>query len=229
MIASVHLADVGWRSTFGMLRRHPRPESVAGLRGAEMAIAAPLSGSPLPSLDLGRVALIAFWDDDDAVDRFLSRHPIAERLAGGWHARLEPLRAFGSWPGLPADLPRNRTVEHDGPAAVITLGRLRLSQAVRFLRASNKAETGVLDAPGLTWATGLARPPVVATCSLWESWHDLSNYAYGDSARPHPSAITADRAKPFHHQSAFIRFRPYESRGHLAGRNPLAETWMAPA
>jgi hypothetical protein len=41
--------------------------------------------------------------------------------------------------------------------------------------------------------------------------------------------IATDRAKPFHHQSAFIRFRPYGSEGKLDGRNPLAEEWMATA
>ena len=45
----------------------------------------------------------------------------------------------------------------------------------------------------------------------------------------HPAAIAADKANGFHHESAFIRFRPYGSEGKLVGRNPLAETWMATA
>ncbi|TMK88517.1 MAG: hypothetical protein E6G57_06445 [Actinobacteria bacterium] len=153
---------------------------------------------------------------------------MASALAGGWHVRLEPLRAWGSWPGLPDDLPRRRDVDHDGPAAVLTLGRLRLTQAPRFLRTSNRAENSVRAAPGLVWATGMARPPFVSTCSLWESTDALSAYAYDTADPAHPDAIAADRAKPFHHQEAFIRFRPYASQGSLAGRNPLAETWMSP-
>jgi hypothetical protein len=228
MIASVHVADVGARSALAVLRRVPRPGSVTGLRRADVALAAPLSRSMLPSPQLGRVALIAFWDDDDVLDRFLADHPLAQRLAGGWHTRLAPLRAFGTWPGLPPDVPRPRTVTDDGPAAVLTLGRLRLTQAVRFLRASAKAEADVVGAEGLTWATGLARPPLVATCSLWRSAEAASAYAYRSGDAPHPAAIAADRTKPFHHQSAFIRFRPYGSTGKLDGRNPLAEHWMTP-
>ena len=41
------------------------------------------------------------------------------------------------------------------------------------------------------------------------------------SAAPPPEAVAAGRAKPFHHQEAFIRLAIDEIRGSLAGRNPL--------
>ena len=227
MIASVHLADVGLRSALGVLRRAPRSASTPGLRHANVALTAPLSGSVLPSPAFGRVGLVAFWDDDDALDRFLSDHPMAATLAGGWHVRLDPLRASGSWPGLPSDVPTKHDVELDGPAAVLTLGRLRLTQTVRFFRASAKAEGAVVEAEGLIWATGLARPPFVSTFSLWQTTEALSTYAYGHREPAHTGAIAAHRLEPFHHESAFIRFRPYDSKGTLGGRNPLAERWMS--
>jgi hypothetical protein len=226
MIASVHLADVGARSALPVLLKAPKPASTRGLRNANVYLAAPLRGSIRPTPELGRVGLVAFWDADDALDEFLADHPIAARLASGWHVRLEPLRAFGTWPGLPTDVPTARAVPYDGPAAVLTLGRLRLTQAVRFLRASAKAEASVVEAPGLTWATGLGRPPLVATCSLWQTTKALSTYAYGHRDEAHPGAIAANEVQPFHHQSAFIRFRPYRSEGSLGGRNPLAERWL---
>jgi hypothetical protein len=229
MIASAHIADVGVRSALALLRKTPDPENTPGLRNANVALAAPLRSSVIPRLSLRRVALIAFWDDDDALDRFLSDHPLASALASGWHVRLAPLRAWGSWPGLPEDISTARSVEHEGPAAVLTLGRLRLPQAVRFLRSSAKASAGAAEASGLIWATGIARPPFVATCSLWASTRALSTYAYGRSHMGHPDAIAADQHKPFHHQSAFIRFRPYGSSGSLEAKNPLAEAWMAAA
>jgi hypothetical protein len=221
MIASVHVADVGVRSALGLLRKAPAPGSIPGLRHANVALAAPLGGSLTPKPQAGRVGLITFWDDDAAVERFVADHPLAARLAGGWHTRLEPLRAFGTWPGLPSDVARSRAVTGDGPAVVLTLGRLRLPQLVRFLTTSNRAENAVLGAPGMLWATGLARPPFVATCSLWESGEAAAAYAYGTDSAPHPAAITEDRRKPFHHMEAFIRFRPYTTSGSLNGKNPL--------
>jgi hypothetical protein len=225
MIASVHVANIGARSALSVVRRAPRAGEVDGLRHADVAFTAPLSASLLGCPDLGRVALVAFWDDDAALDRFLAGHPMAAKLAGGWHLRLEPLRAYGSWPGLPSDTPTGRVTDHEGPVAALTLGRLRSTQALRFLRTSAKAEARALGAPGLIWATGLARPPFVSTCSLWESTRALATYAFGRADPAHPDAIAAGEAKSFHHQQAFIRFRPYGSVGGLDGRNPLAQDW----
>ena len=229
MIASVHVADVGARRSLGLNRRVPKPGKVAGLRHADLGLAAPLRGSFLPAPSLDRVAFVGFWDDDAALDKFLADHPTGTALAGGWHARLEPRRVFGSWPGLPDDLPRGRTQGATEPAVVLTLGRLRLSQAIRFLRASAKAEAEIADAPGMVWATGFARPPFLATCSLWRTTEALSDYAYGAAERGHPQAIAGHRKKPFHKVSAFVRFRPYASEGGLAGKNPLAASWMSKA
>ena len=229
MIASVHFADVGARSALSFVRKAPNPGAVSGLLHADVALTAPLSASILGRPDPGRVALVAFWDDDDALDRFLAGHPTAAKLAGGWHLRLAPLRAFGSWPGLPSDTPTSRVVDHEGPVAALTLGRLRLTQSIRFLRASAKAEARALAAPGLIWASGLARPPFVSTCSLWESTRALATYAFGRAEPAHPDVIAESETKAFHHQQAFIRFRPYGSVGHLDGRNPLTEAWMASA
>ena len=228
VIASVHLADVGARTGLRVLRKAPSPAAVDGLRHADVATAAPLRGSSsFPRPGLGRAALIAFWEDDAALDAFVADHPVADALAGGWHARLEPLRAFGDWPGLPADISRDRATEHTGPSVVLTLGRLRLTQAIRFLRTSGPAERRTQEAPGFVWGTAMARPPFVATCSLWESTRALSTYAYGRSEPAHSNAIAADAAKPFHKRSAFIRFRPYRMEGKLDGRNPLPEGALA--
>jgi len=224
MRASVHVADVGVRSALALTRTPPAPGSIPGLRNAEVGQAAPLRSALLPKPQFGRAVFIGFWEDDDSIDRFVDGHPLAARFASGWQVRLEPLRAFGTWPGLPADVPGSRRVDSDGPVAVITLGRLRASQAVRFLRTSAKAEAAVIEAPGLVWATGIGRvPKIVATCSLWESATAAATYAFGRGKPAHSDAIAADEAKPFHHQEAFIRFRPYGARGHLDGKNPLAE------
>ena len=141
--------------------------------------------------------------------------------------RLEPLRMHGSWPGADPSLPKSRTVDYDGPAAVLTLGRTKFSQLPRFLRTSLKAEQATANAPGLLWATALARPPFVSTCSLWENSDAIAEYAFNHADAGHPAAIAAGKAKPFHHEEAFIRFRPIASSGHLDGINPLREGILA--
>jgi hypothetical protein len=69
---------------------------------------------------------------------------------------------------------------------------------------------------------GLARPPrLVATFSLWRSAAAMRGYATAAEG-PHAAAMQADRERSFHHESAFVRFRPYASTGNWGGGDPLA-------
>lgn len=220
MPVSVHLADLRVGAALRALARPPRPDRVRGLLHADVAVAKPLSGSDGAAPQPRRVGLVAFWEDDESIDAFAD-HPLGAALAGGWNARLEPRRAFGSWPGLSSEVSRARNAPGDGPAVVLTLGRVRPAQLPRFVRTSAPAERQAVASPGFTWGTALARPPFVATCSLWESTEALTGYAYGAGGEPHQEAIAADRAVPFHHRSAFVRFHAYRLDGALDGRNPL--------
>lgn len=230
MIATVHLIDVGPRQAIRAVLRKPQPADVPGLRSAEVALLAPLALSGPPPVR--QAGLIAFWDSKEAADRFVAADPIGRRFSAGFQARLRPLRAFGSWPGLPSDVPDSRAVPHDGPVVVLTLGRLRLSQAVRFLRTSRPAEKAAATDEGMIWGSAAARPPFVATISVWESSKASAKYAFGRSQPAHSDAIEAQRRKDFHRRSAFIRFAPLHVEGELAGPNPLAAsdigaTWEA--
>jgi hypothetical protein len=223
MIASLHIADVGPRAALRLLGARPDPTETPGLRYAEITLAAPLGGSLLPRPKLGRLGLIAAWRDDEALDDFLARHPLAARLTDGWHVRLQPTRVSGTWSAL-GDLPDDEEpMADDEPAAVLTLGRLRLAHTIRFLRTSAAAEALAIGNPALLASTGLARPPgLVATFSLWRTTAAMRAYAYGHTDPGHLAAIQAHTTRPFHHESAFIRFRPYAAHGSWGARDPLA-------
>jgi hypothetical protein len=228
VIASFHLADVGTRTSGGMLRRGLAPDEVAGLRYAVLAGAAQLGGRLLPSPTPGRVGLIAFWEHEEALERFLDGHPLAKRLAGGWQVALQPTRVSGAWSPLAGLLSEEEAMDEHEPAAVLTLGRLRLTHTLRFLRASAAAEELLLREPALLAATGLARPPaLVATFSLWRSTSAMRAYATGRHDPQHLAAIQAHAARPFHHESVFIRFRPLRASGSWDGRDPLADAIVA--
>lgn len=223
MIVSVHLADVGRYSGLRLLRSKLDPAKTPGLRHAEMTIAAPLGERLLPRPNPSRVGLIAAWDEDGSLDAFLTGHPLARELARGWRVRLRPTRIFGAWPQVPG-LPTAEEPMNDAePAVVLTIGRLRLSQTMRFLRASAAAERLAVGEPALLAATGLARPPnLVATFSVWGSTGAMRAYAQGKRDDAHLAAVRAHAARPFHSEAAFVRFRPYRSEGSWNGRDPLA-------
>ncbi len=229
MIVSVHIASLGPRAALDALRQPPRPGDVPGLSYAEATVTAPLGEGLLPRPRLNPIGLIAAWDDDGALDEFSRGHPLGKALAGGWMTRLEPLRVSGAWAGMPGLPAREIPVADDEPVAVLTLGRLRLRRLVPFLRSGAPAESEVAAEPALLASTGLARPPhLVSTFSLWRDAAAMRDYAYRKQGA-HQAAVRSDRARPFHHESAFVRFRPYASRGSWNGRDPLAGLVATPA
>jgi hypothetical protein len=202
-VVSIHIADVGMKRALRLSAARRPLGGAAGLRGQHVLIAAAVSAHTYPSPMPGRVSLLAFWEAPARwrVSCATIPSPMCSPKVGA--LLLLPLRMFGSWPGLPDDLPRGRTTSYEGPAVVLTLGRVRLRRLMKFARTSAKAEAAALAAPGFVWGTGLARPPVVVTCSLWESTTALSSYAFKPE-NPHDTAVVADRAVPFHKRSAFV-------------------------
>jgi hypothetical protein len=84
-------------------------------------------------------------------------------------------------------------------------------------------------ADGFVWGTAAARPPFVATVSLWRSDAAAAAYAYADAEAGHPQAIRKQREKDFHHESAFIRFAPVRLAGTLPGGSSLDDVEGAPS
>lgn len=229
MIVSVHIADVGARSAPRVLFRQPKPGEVPGLTYAVAVTTAPIAGRLLPSPQPGRVGLIAAWEEDEAVDRFAREHPLGGLLGRGWEARMQPLRVSGAWPRMPGLPERPLPVDEDEPIAALTLGRPRLGRALPFLRAAAAAEADAVRDGAMVASSGLARPPsLVSTFSIWRSFAAMREYAYGKGGAHH-AAVSSDRERPFHHESAFVRLRPYASRGEWDGRDPLAGLAQEPS
>ncbi|WP_030801529.1 hypothetical protein [Streptomyces sp. NRRL S-337] len=247
MIISLHVADVGARAVPALLRERLHPDDVPGLRSARTTLTGAIAAG-LPKLHPGRVALLASWEGDAALDGFLrvEKNPLAERLAGGWHVRLRPIRMSGSWSAMPVEVaPGTATDDNqdygdheDGkeeygeqvasgatatPVAVLTLGQLRLRRALPFLRANSRAAGRAAADPALLASLALARPPrFVSTFSIWQSVDAMRRYAYGSAQPDHKAAIQAHQAAPFHHEAGFVRCLPYAAQGTLNGRDPLA-------
>jgi hypothetical protein len=212
MVTLVQLAQVGGREAWRLLRRPLRSAEVPGLRDSETLLTAPLGPALLPRVRLDRVGVLSVWDDDAAVDSYIGAHPVAAAMTGGYRVRLRPTRVAGEW-GPIGPIPVDAGAEGDGPVAVVTLGRLRPARALPFLRASSRAEHDALASPALILSSGLARPPrTVATFSMWRGVDAMRDYV--DRANGgHRGATGRHARRPFHSESAFIRFRPYDAAG----------------
>jgi heme-degrading monooxygenase HmoA len=81
----------------------------------------------------------------------------------------------------------------------------------------------------MTAAPASAHPPhLVSTFSVWETAAAMRAYAE-DTSGAHMAAVRGDRENRFHHESAFIRFRPYFSAGAWSGYDPLGGLLPDPA
>jgi hypothetical protein len=222
VIVSVHIAERGVRRSLALLRKGRRPLDAPGLRYSEAAGLVPLAGKAPPLPPRGTI-LISSWEDDDALDRFLAENPI-----DGYHVRMRPTRIVGAWPDMPGLPAEEEEMTPDEPAAVLTLGRPRLLRFPPFVRTSRAAERLAVGHPALVKGTAAARlPRFVATFSIWRTVSEMRDYTLGRPDPSHMNAIKADRANTFHHQEAFVRFRPYASSGSWGGRDPLAEVSAA--
>lgn len=208
MIASLHIRELGTPEALRTLLRG-RLDRVGGLVSGELVVTSPLTERLLPRPDADRVAAFAFWRDEDSLDRFLAEHGLGRILDAGWQMRMQPTRLVGSWPGLESLAGSALAMDMDEPAAALTLGVLRPSQLVRFLKASARAERDALAGGAMLASTGLARPPrLVSTFSVWRDVASMRNYVTGADPDGHRRAVRSHAAQPYHRESAFVRLRP---------------------
>jgi len=220
MLLSVHLADLGIGPAIAALRSRPDPAAIDGLRYAETWLMTPLRTGLLPGMKVTGAALITAWDDDESLDRFGS-HPSAWPYQRGWRARFEPVRTVGAWPPLP-DLPRQERPTGDDPVAVLTIARMRLRRAGAFAAAAAAAEREARSHPAFLAGTSLMHPPnLISTFSLWRSAREMRQYTVGSYPGGHLRAMRAHEERVFHHETVFVRLRPYAVEGQWDGRNPL--------
>ena len=176
--------------------------------------------------DLKRWALFAVWEDEAALDAFLSSSDVAERwrslAAESYHVRLEPLRARGSWNGRALFGDVAATTPRDGePVAVLTRATIRPARLVRFYSSILPPAQRLVSAPGLLESVGIGEWPLArqATFSLWSSWDAARAYAYADGA--HREVMARTRDERWYSEELFARFRPYGAEGTWNGGDPL--------
>jgi hypothetical protein len=225
---SFHLAKTTLAAGVSALLHPPTMQSVPGLHRAECMSVMAL-GSPILSpsrMQLRHLAVFASWENDRALDSFLSETELGRTLALGWHLRLELLRRWGSVSGfdhLPAS---GGAVDPSVPVVAVTLARLKLPQVPRFIRWGKPVEELVRDHPGTTLALAAMRPPrTVSTFSVWRSERDMIDMVRGrgslPGARRHAAAMAERDRKDFHHEFTTLRFRALAEHGAWNGRSDI--------
>ena len=165
-----------------------------------------------------QIAFFARWERESAIENFLSNRKLGQILAKGWHVRMEFLRRWGSVSEL-ADLTATvAQIDERHPVVAVTLARLKLSQAFRFVRWGKPVEEQVRDHPATTLSLAAMRPlRTISTFSIWTSQKAMTDMVNGRSseslANRHAIAMKERIRKDFHHEFTTLRFRPISEHG----------------
>ncbi len=231
---SFHLAETTLAITFRALFRPPTPKTVEGLRGAECMTVMKL-GAPIISpsrAQFRRLAVFAAWEDDSALQAFLTNTRLGESLSNGWHVRLQYLRRWGRVASFD-DLPKNNNdTDPEAPVVAFTLARMKLPQVPRFIHWGRPVEQLVRDHPKQTLALAAIRlPRTVSTFSVWKTQRDMTDMVRGQCAlaRPdrHAIAMKERSRKDFHFEFTTLRFRALKEEGTWLGQSSIvpSEFW----
>lgn len=227
VLHTFHLAELPRTVTARALLRPPA--AVPGLRHAE-TLAMMRLGAPTVSperLQLRRLAVFAAWDDEATLDAWLARDPLGRRLADGWHVRLQYLRRYGEVAALGPLPVKAGEWDPEEPVVAVTLARLRMPELRRFLHWGKPVERLVAGHPAAVFSTAAMRPPgTFSTFSIWSSVRAMTSMVHGRDdqvaeAPAHAVAMAEQRRRDFHHESAFLRFRPLSEHGTWQGRRLL--------
>jgi hypothetical protein len=233
-VHTFHLAEPGLWTTQKALWRPPTSANVPGLRHAECMMPMRL-GSPLVSparWQLGRLAIFAVWEDEAAVDNFLSSTPLGRVLADGWHVRLRFLRRWGhvaAFDGLPVTAEKTDAA---APVVAVTVARMRMLQVPRFLHWGRPVERLVRDHPGTTLALAANRlPRTIATFTVWRSASEMIDMVHGrgevEEPDRHAAAMAERQRKDFHVEFTTLRFTCLSEHGTWEGRRNIVPTSAA--
>lgn len=173
-----------------------------------------------------QVAAFATWEDGGALEDFLSHDRCGKELACGWHVRMEFVRKWGRLQGFD-ELPQMAIeLDDEEPVVSVTLARLRVLEAARFIRWGKPVERQVRDDPATTIAMAAIRPlRTLSTFSIWRTQRELKQMLHGRRSAPeshhHGRAMQERNRKDFHHEFITMRFRPLSEHGTWEGRPQL--------
>ncbi len=202
----------------------PTAKNTSGLIHAECMAAMEL-GAPILTpkrMQLRNLAMFAAWENEEALDQFLTTHEIGQSLFSGWHVRMKFIRRWGHFPNFEHLPEEAETSSPSEPVVAVTLARLKLPQVYRFIHFGRPVEEQVRDHPETTLALATMRPlKTFSTFSIWRSQQAMTDmvrgHSSGHNSKRHAEAMKERNRKDFHHHFITLRFTPLSEHGEWEG------------
>lgn len=224
-IFTYHLVRTSYWSALKAIVFPLAPKNVKGLIHAECMTAMTL-GSPVFSTSrmlIREIAVFAQWENEAAIDNFMSENKLGRILANGWYTKLSFLRQWGSITGFKIPTEMSGTETPESPVVAVTIARMKLPEIPRFIRWGRPVEKQVRDHPGTTLSLASIRfPRTVSTFSIWKSKKEMTDMVHGHStghqSKKHVNAMKERNRKDFHFEFTTLRFQPISELGEWKGQ-----------
>lgn len=173
---------------------------------------------------LRQLIVFAQWENEAAINHFLTENRLGIELAKGWHIRLLFLRQWGGISGFEIPDKSLETTDSNVPVVAVTLARMKLPEVPRFICWGRPVEKLVRDHPGTTLSLASIRlPRTVSTFSIWKSQKEMTDMVHGHSRVPDPrrhvDAMGERKRKDFHFEFTTLRFQPISEFGKWNGKS----------
>jgi len=224
-VFSYHLVHVSFITSLHLLFFPPKAKNIPGLVHAD-TMHSMILGSPVVSparFLIRQLVVFAQWENEEALERYLTTNTLGKKLAQGWHTRLLFVRQWGTLSKykIPSE---GVTLDNESEAVIaVTLARMQYFQIPRFIRWGRPTEKLVRDHPAPTLALASFKfPTTISTFSIWPSVKSMTDMVQGHSQvtqpQRHKEAMKERNRKDFHIEFSTLRFKPIAEYGTWKGQ-----------
>ena len=161
-----------------------------------------------------KLAIFTWWESEEALKNFLQNSPHVSSPKA-WYIKIRPYRKWGDIKEISKAKIFQKQQRQNQPVVAITIARLRLTQAFRFIKWGKPVEKQVRDHNGQTLALAAMRPfNTFCTFSIWKSEKDMIGMVQGLNEKvdglEHKKAMEERNRKPFHYEFTTLRLTPVD-------------------
>ena len=225
-IFTYHLVVLPICTSLKLMFFEPNSKNIKGLIHAEYMTEMILGSSVFSPKRLlfRRVAIFAQWENEKAIDSYLTKNSLGKKITKGWHLRLLLTRQWGEISKFKIDATSLCSENEKSPVVAVTIARMKFLEIPRFIKWGKPVEKLVRDHKGTLLSTASIRfPRTISTFSIWKNKQEMTNMVFGHSSmekpKRHIEAMNERDKKDFHIEFTTLRFETIAEFGKYNGKS----------
>lgn len=225
-IFTYHLVVLPIYTSLKLIFLKPNSRNIKGLIHAEYMTEMILGSSVFSPKRLlfRRIVIFAQWENEKAIDSYLTQNSLGKKIARGWHLRLLLTRQWGKISKFKIDTTNLFSENEKSPVVAVTIARMKFLEIPRFIKWGKPVEKLVRDHKGTVVSTASIRfPRTVSTFSIWKNKQEMTDMVFGHNSMPKPKrhfdAMNERDKKDFHLEFTTLRFKAIAEYGEYNGKS----------